>query len=119
MCYNSPSSDRAALVRRAVTERQGAESRIPLRHHRFERTRAPSRFLRDQRARDNNDDLIVSHAADEVSPRALPSSQRMPGRSADTLALHKKNAAAAANVVRGLSAADLAKSGKVLADTRR
>ena len=36
---------------------------------------------------------------------------------ADTLALHTKNAAAAANVVRGLSDADLAKSGKVLADT--
>ena len=33
---------------------------------------------------------------------------------ADTLALHKKNAAAAAGVVRGLSDADLAKSGTVL-----
>jgi hypothetical protein len=35
----------------------------------------------------------------------------------ETLALHKKNAAAAATVVRGLSDAELAKSGKVLADT--
>ena len=34
----------------------------------------------------------------------------------ETLALHKKNAAAAAEVVRGLSDADLQKTGKVLAD---
>jgi hypothetical protein len=34
----------------------------------------------------------------------------------DTLALHKKNAATAATVVRGLSDAELAKSGQALAD---
>jgi hypothetical protein len=35
---------------------------------------------------------------------------------AETVALHKKNAATAATVVRGLSDAELAKSGKALAD---
>jgi hypothetical protein len=51
-------------------------------------------------------DMNAKHAKDHASCTK-----------AETLALHKKNAAAAAAAVRGLTDAELAKTGKVLADT--